>query len=155
MKKLCVRVANWFHRQIGTVKSKKGDPILVTLNVDSSAARATIETLRREVDKLRNDAILAAAPFSGLTVAEIERLAMLSEECGEVVMAVGKILRHGYQSQSPYGGPTNRVFVEREIGDVRAVIDMMIDAGDIRPGDIAVYRQNKARKMYEWMHHNS
>ena len=34
--------------------------------------------------------------FNQLTPAETERLAILAEECGEVIQAVGKILRHGY-----------------------------------------------------------
>ena len=34
-------------------------------------------------------------PFNGLTPAEAERLALLMEECGEVVQIIGKVLRHG------------------------------------------------------------
>lgn len=34
--------------------------------------------------------------FNGLSPAEVERLALLAEECGEVIQTVGKILRHGY-----------------------------------------------------------
>jgi hypothetical protein len=36
--------------------------------------------------------------FNQLTDAEAERLALLAEECGEVVQVIGKILRHGYES---------------------------------------------------------
>src|SRR5579872_899269 len=37
-----------------------------------------------------------------LTPAQIERLALLAEECGEVMQAVSKILRHGYESRNPF-----------------------------------------------------
>jgi hypothetical protein len=39
--------------------------------------------------------------FNKLTPAETERLAWLIEECGEVVKAGSKILRHGYYSYDP------------------------------------------------------
>lgn len=56
--------------------------------------------------------------FNRLTPAEAERLALLAEECGEVIQAIGKVLRHGFESTHPDGGPTNRESLERECGDV-------------------------------------
>ena len=38
---------------------------------------------------------------NGLNDAEAERLAILLEEFGEAQQAVGKILRHGYESYDP------------------------------------------------------
>ena len=73
------------------------------------------------------------APFNDLTPAEAERLAMLAEEAGEVVQAVGKILRHGYISSHPDGGPTNYDQLVRELQDVITVAQIMHDAKDIRP----------------------
>ncbi len=92
-------------------------------------------------------------PIPGLSAAEIERLALLAEECGEVVKAVCKVLRHGYRSESPFGGPINRVALEREIGNVRAAIDVMIEVGDVRRGDIAHWRQCKRASVGQWLHH--
>ncbi len=40
--------------------------------------------------------------FNGLTDAQAERLALLLEELGEAQQAIGKILRHGYESMSPF-----------------------------------------------------
>jgi hypothetical protein len=62
---------------------------------------------------------LANAGMPGLTSAQAERLAWLSEECGAVIWAVGKIQRHGYESVSPFGGPTNRVALERAPSPLR------------------------------------
>lgn len=67
----------------------------------------------------------------GMTPAEAERLAMLAEECGEVVHLVGKILRHGYDSQHPDGGPINRTLLTREMTDVLAVAKRMMEVGDV------------------------
>ena len=63
--------------------------------------------------------------FNKLTPAEAERLALLSEECAEVIMAIGKILRHGFESRHPNGGPTNRQTLERECGDLRHAVLLM------------------------------
>ncbi len=70
---------------------------------------------------------------NGLSDAESERLALLSEECAEVIKSVGKIVRHGYPSRNPTVADslTNREDLEREIGDVLWAIALMAHTGDI------------------------
>lgn len=65
--------------------------------------------------------------FNGLTPAQQERLVMLAEECGEVIQAVTKILRHGYDSCNPYSQncETNREHLLRELYDVAATMGML------------------------------
>ncbi len=64
--------------------------------------------------------------FNGLTPAQAERLAMLAEECGEVIQIVGKILRHGYDSHHPDNPTTtNRHLLIKELSDVNAVLQAM------------------------------
>lgn len=73
--------------------------------------------------------------FNQLTAAELERLAMLSEEAGEIVQMVGKILRHGYESYHPNDDDktTNRVLLRREINDLIAVVHGMVQENDLSP----------------------
>lgn len=81
--------------------------------------------------------------FNRLTSAEAERLAILAEECGEVVQAIGKILRHGYASCHPDQNNSdrdNRADLEKECGDVRCAISALCDAGDIRTDSSIVLR---------------
>lgn len=60
--------------------------------------------------------------FNRLTPAQAERLAMLAEECGEVIQIIGKILRHGYDSHHPNDPrTTNRELLGRELTDLLAV----------------------------------
>jgi NTP pyrophosphatase (non-canonical NTP hydrolase) len=60
--------------------------------------------------------------FNNLTPAQAERLAMLAEECGEVIQVVGKILRHGYDSYHPANpSVTNRMLLGQELTDLYAV----------------------------------
>lgn len=58
--------------------------------------------------------------FNQLTPAQAEVLALLAEEAGELIQAIGKILRHGLESTHPAnpGGPTNADALVRELGDV-------------------------------------
>lgn len=54
--------------------------------------------------------------FNGLSPAETERLALLSEEMGEVQQAIGKILRHGYESIHPDGGRRTVTILSESLG---------------------------------------
>jgi NTP pyrophosphatase (non-canonical NTP hydrolase) len=102
--------------------------------------------------------------FNGLTSAEAERLAILAEECGEVIQAVGKILRHGYQSYNPHlitqemddAGeipPCNVSELEKELGHVRFALCMLADAGDISKGRIEAFSLVKAENIRKYLHH--
>lgn len=57
----------------------------------------------------------------------IDRLHQLSEECGEVVAAIGKTLRFGTESFNPYLKPedreTNIDWVKREVNDLKLAIE--------------------------------
>lgn len=60
--------------------------------------------------------------FNKLTPAQAERLAMLIEECGEVIQIAGKVLRHGYDSYHPDNpAVSNRELLGRELTDLLAV----------------------------------
>lgn len=91
--------------------------------------------------------------FNKLTPAEAERLALLAEECGEVVQAVGKILRHGYASRHPDGGDSNRQLLQRELGDVAAAVKLMHLRGDVADATISGYRDLKLQKVKRYLHH--
>ena len=63
---------------------------------------------------------------------EMERLAVLIEECAEVQQIACKILRHGYESWHPkdYEETPNRELLENELADVYATMKAMTTAGD-------------------------
>lgn len=91
--------------------------------------------------------------FNRLTPAEAERLALLAEECGEVMQAIGKVLRHGFESTHPDGGPTNREALERECGDVYHAIWRLIGAGDIDGNGMSQRADDKAKSVVRYLHH--
>lgn len=91
--------------------------------------------------------------FNKLTPAQAERLAMLAEECAEVIQCVTKILRHGYGSYHPDDAErtTNRQSLERELADLWAIADRMEKVSDICT---LITSPDKiwARKL-RWTHH--
>lgn len=92
---------------------------------------------------------------NGLTKAQAERLALLAEECGEAVQAVGKALRHGLDSRNPLalGSPTNRVQLAKELGDILAAMKLLIDAGVVDAQHIELSTAEKLVSVERWLHH--
>ena len=97
--------------------------------------------------------------FNQLTPAEDERLALLAEECAEVIQIVAKIQRHGYGSYHPDDPTTtNRQLLEREAGDVMAALDLLAAHGiarvsDLDTNEIETWRKAKHDKIGRYLHH--
>lgn len=98
---------------------------------------------------------LAEAHFNKLTPSQAERLALLAEECGELVQAIGKVLRHGYDSVNPTADTHdgNRADVARECGDVLAAVDLLTNAKDISESTVNHAREHKGIKVQRYLHH--
>jgi hypothetical protein len=92
--------------------------------------------------------------FNELTPAEIERLALLAEECAETIQIIGKIIRHGYQSTHPKDrdGPNNRAMLQFELGDIDAAISLMTEAGDVFKSEITDSTARKLAKIHQYLH---
>lgn len=94
---------------------------------------------------------------TGLAPAETERLALLMEECAEVQHVIGKILRHGYQSYNPNDEhrTPNRQLLEKELGDLRAAMQLMIREDDISLAAIGRAYTDKTMRLAQYLHHQS
>lgn len=94
--------------------------------------------------------------FNDLSAAQIERLAILAEECGEVVQVIGKILRHGYDSFHPRdpNSTYNRELLETELGDVAAAVQLLVQERDIRASLVEAHKRNKIDRAHRYLHHN-
>lgn len=93
--------------------------------------------------------------FNGLTPAQAERLALLLEECGEVIQIVGKILRHGLYSWNPeaVGSQTNIELLERELGDLTLAIALMAEASEVSTARIWELADKKRSRVRKYLHH--
>lgn len=88
--------------------------------------------------------------------AQVEALAWLSEECGEVVRIIGKIIRHGYESYDPTKGysPTNRHLLAEELGHVELAKTLLVKSGELTQNDIDNALVVKAEKVNKYLHFN-
>lgn len=92
---------------------------------------------------------------------QAERMAILLEESGEVVQAIGKIQRHGWNATRRSLGAIhvydNRKQLEEEIGNLYAIIDRMVNAGDIDRDHInaAAMEHNEKLKGYTYFQPDS
>jgi hypothetical protein len=93
--------------------------------------------------------------FNALTEAEQERLAILIEECGEVVQAGCKILRHGYGSTNPNIplSENNRQMLERELGDLMHAMNRMVEQHDLDWYVIERRTFSKPERIKPYLHH--
>lgn len=60
---------------------------------------------------------------------KIQVMGILTEECAEVIQAVSKVYRFGLDNS--WNGVTNKQALITEIGDVLALIDILIKETDI------------------------
>ena len=91
--------------------------------------------------------------FNKLSAAEEERLALLMEEMGECIQVIGKIMRHGYESKHPTGGPTNRQLLETELGHVKYAKILMSRCGDIDFSNTKLSAVSKSHAISKYLHH--
>ena len=92
---------------------------------------------------------------NGLLESEAERLAILAEECGEVIQVIGKILRHGYSSHNPNDTQrvSNRGLLAKELGDLDWIISLMQDEADFPEGVRLQRKHLKAESAKPYLHH--
>jgi NTP pyrophosphatase (non-canonical NTP hydrolase) len=89
---------------------------------------------------------------SNLTLSQIERLALLAEECGEVVQVVGKIMRFGFDGT--HNQHSNRERLEVELGDLQVAIDMLAQANDIDLTNVQDHAVAKFSRIGQHLLHN-
>lgn len=92
--------------------------------------------------------------FNALSEAEQERLVIVAEECGEVIQAICKVLRHGYDSNNKGKLPeTNRQQLSREVADLQHAILRLQSNGDIDRLNLEVYARLREGYVQQYLHH--
>ena len=82
-------------------------------------------------------------------------MAVLQEECAEVIQAVSKINRFGLQSE--WQGVTNKQALITEIGDVLALVKVLMEDTDINitMDEINIAIENKLKKLKVFLPHET
>jgi hypothetical protein len=92
--------------------------------------------------------------MNNLNNSELERLYILNEELHEVGQIIGKILRFGYGSNHPLGGPINRNLLEYELGHLQYMIDKMCLEKDIDINNIKTSKDKKSKEITKFLQYN-
>ena len=75
---------------------------------------------------------------------------ILQEECAEVIQAVSKISRFGLDNYKPGKPKTNREHLEEELGDLLAMIDILVELGVISETSVQKAEVAKIEKLKQW-----
>jgi len=79
-----------------------------------------------------------------------EVMDILQEECAEVIQAVSKISRFGIDNVKPGKPKTNREHLEEELGDMLAMIDILIVKGIVSSDNLEIAKLAKIEKLKKW-----
>ena len=81
---------------------------------------------------------------------ENEIMDILQEECAEVIQAVSKVRRFGIDNYKPGKPKTNREHLEEELGDLLAMVDIMLEQDIVSWGNLEVAKKAKIEKLRKW-----
>jgi NTP pyrophosphatase (non-canonical NTP hydrolase) len=85
-----------------------------------------------------------------------EALLITQEECAEVTQAISKVFRFGFDTRYPdMESPTNKEKMEEEIGDLLAMIDILVEKCIISDNNINQARKQKKNKLKRWSNINT
>lgn len=79
-----------------------------------------------------------------------EVMDILQEECAEVIQAVSKIRRFGIDNAKPGTDYDNRAHLEEEVGDVLAMIDILLINEVVSWGNLHAAKRAKIEKLKKW-----
>lgn len=97
----------------------------------------------------RYSALESGMTASGLSPAEVERLALLTMAAGKLAAEASKVILYGWGSPSPTTGRPAYSDVEHGMGRVKASIELMTDAGDVRRGDVRAHAGRAKQRIGE------
>ncbi len=79
-----------------------------------------------------------------------EVLDILQEEAAEVIQAVSKIRRFGWDNKHPDSDQNNLEHLEEELGDMQAMIEILMEMNVASWGNVTVAKRAKIEKLKKW-----
>lgn len=79
-----------------------------------------------------------------------EVFCIAQEECAEVTQAISKIFRFGFESMNPHTNKSNKQSLEEEVGDLLAMVDIMVEKCIISDSSVNEARKAKREKLKIW-----
>jgi hypothetical protein len=112
-----------------------------TMSKQREELRAAHETQEASEARCRNlearcKALEEGKTLSGLSAAEVERLAQLMMASGKLAAEAAKVVLYGWAQPSPLTGRPKRVDLERGLGKVQALTAILVNEGAARSGEV-------------------
>lgn len=85
-----------------------------------------------------------------MTETEKEILSIAQEECAEVIQAISKVFRFGFDGKHPNENTTNLDRLEEEIGDLQCMFNIMLEFNLIRGDKLRAAEYKKLAKLKQW-----
>lgn len=79
-----------------------------------------------------------------------QNLEILAEECAEVIRIKSKIVRFGIDDFHPKNEMSNRDALEQEVGDVLAMVDILVGNGVLTAAGLEAAKGRKLVKLEQW-----
>jgi NTP pyrophosphatase (non-canonical NTP hydrolase) len=79
-----------------------------------------------------------------------EVMDIAQEECAEVIQAISKIRRFGIDNSKPGTEYSNRAHLEEELGDVLAMIDILMINNIVSWANLHRAKRAKIEKLKKW-----
>ena len=79
-----------------------------------------------------------------------EVMDILQEECAEVIQAVSKVRRFGMENSKPGTEKNNREHLEEELGDMLAMIDILMVNDVVSWSYLHAAKRAKIEKLKKW-----
>lgn len=79
-----------------------------------------------------------------------EAMDILQEECGEAIVEVSKCRRFGFDDTHYKSGMSHRTHLAMELGDVLAMIDILVDQGVVDREKLENFAKQKKHKLTQW-----
>lgn len=103
---------------------------------------------KKEIEKMKTDNdVNLSTEFGDVN----QNLVILMEECAEIIKVASKILRFGIDNHSPSEDKLNFEVLEQEIGDVQAMVSILIENNiGVTEEGIEKARQKKINKLIKY-----
>jgi NTP pyrophosphatase (non-canonical NTP hydrolase) len=79
-----------------------------------------------------------------------EILSITQEECAEVIQAISKVQRFGFTAYHPGTGKGNKEHLEEELGDLKCMIDLLIQNKIVDEEVVNRASEDKLAKLKKW-----
>ena len=79
-----------------------------------------------------------------------EAMDILQEECAEVIQIISKCRRFGIDETHIKSGKSNRANLEEELGDMLALVQILVELGVVTEQNLEQAKQEKFEKLKKW-----